>query len=110
VLDHLSDRQRKAYIIADNQLALNAGWDTDLLRAELQDLAEQDFDLSLIGFSDSELNSLLSEVQQLEAEHQDGVEKLPPEKNYESATEYSEGSFQNFKHQCPRCGFEFGDA
>jgi len=110
VLDHLSDRQRKAYIIADNQLPLNAGWDTDLLRAELQDLAEQDFDLSLIGFSDSELSSLLSDVQQLEAEHQDGVEKLPPEKNYEGATEYNEGSFQNFKHQCPRCGFEFGDA
>jgi ParB-like chromosome segregation protein Spo0J len=110
VLDHLSDRQRKAYILADNQLALNAGWDTDLLRAELQDLAEQDFDLILIGFSDSELSSLLSDVQQLEVEHQDGVEKLPPEKNYEGATEYSEGSFQNFKHQCPRCGFEFGDA
>jgi ParB-like chromosome segregation protein Spo0J len=59
VLDHLSERQRKAYILADNQLALNAGWDTDLLRGELQDLAELDFDLSLIGFSDDELADLL---------------------------------------------------
>ena len=59
VLDHLSERQRKAYILADNQLALNAGWDTDLLREELQDLAAQDFDLSLIGFSDDELADLL---------------------------------------------------
>ncbi len=71
VLDHLSDRQRKAYIIADNQLALNAGWDTDLLRAELQDLAEQDFDLSLIGFSDEELADLLPEIEELPPEDAD---------------------------------------
>ena len=110
VLDHLSDRQRCAYVIADNKLALNAGWDTDLLRAELGELAELDFDMDLIGFSDSELSGLLSDVQELEAENQSEVEKLPAEKNYEGATEYSEDSFQNFKHQCPRCGFEFGDA
>jgi DNA modification methylase len=71
VLDHLSDRQRKAYILADNQLALNAGWDTDLLRAELQDLAEQDFDLSLIGFSDDELADLLPEIEELPPEDAD---------------------------------------
>lgn len=71
VLDHLSDRQRKAYILADNQLALNAGWDTDLLRGELQDLAEQDFDLSLIGFSDDELADLLPEVEELPPEDAD---------------------------------------
>ena len=71
VLDHLSDRQRKAYILADNQLALNAGWDTDLLRSELQDLAEQDFDLSLIGFSDDELADLLPEIEELPPEDAD---------------------------------------
>jgi DNA modification methylase len=71
VLDHLSDRQRKAYILADNQLALNAGWDTDLLRGELQHLAEQDFDLSLIGFSDDELADLLPEIEELPPEHAD---------------------------------------
>ena len=71
VLDHLSDRQRKAYILADNQLALNAGWDTDLLRSELQDLAELDFDLSLIGFSDDELADLLPEVEELAPEDAD---------------------------------------
>ncbi len=71
VLDHLSERQRKAYILADNQLALNAGWDTDLLRAELQDLAEQDFDLSLIGFSDEELADLLPEIEELPPEDAD---------------------------------------
>jgi 16S rRNA G966 N2-methylase RsmD len=71
VLDHLSERQRKAYILADNQLALNAGWDTDLLRGELQDLAELDFDLSLIGFSDDELADLLPEIEELPPEDAD---------------------------------------
>ena len=77
VLDHLSERQRKAYILADNQLALNAGWDTDLLRGELQDLAEQDFDLSLIGFSDDELADLLPEIEELPPEGAD--EEAVPE-------------------------------
>ena len=71
VLDHLSERQRKAYILADNQLALNAGWDTDLLRGELQDLAEQDFDLTLIGFSDDELADLLPDIEELPPEDAD---------------------------------------
>jgi DNA modification methylase len=71
VLDHLSERQRKAYILADNQLALNAGWDTDLLRGELQDLAELDFDLTLIGFSDDELADLLPDIEELPPEDAD---------------------------------------
>ena len=81
VLDHLSDRQRKAYILADNQLALNAGWDTDLLRGELQDLAEQDFDLSLIGFSDDELADLLPDMEELPPEDADAdaVPEIPEE-------------------------------
>ncbi len=66
VLDHLSERQRKAYILADNQLALNAGWDTDLLREELQDLAAQDFDMPLLGWSEDELSDLLGDVEVLD--------------------------------------------
>ena len=54
-LDGLSEAQKKAYIIADNKLALNAGWDEELLKLELQDLKDMNFDLSLIGFSDEEL-------------------------------------------------------
>ena len=54
-LDGLSEAQKKAYIIADNKLALNAGWDEELLKLELQDLKDMDFDLSLTGFSDEEL-------------------------------------------------------
>ena len=58
-LSHLSETQVKAYILADNKLALNAGWDNDLLKIELEDLKESDFDLNLTGFTDDELKNIL---------------------------------------------------
>lgn len=58
-LAHLTDTQRRAYILADNKLAMNAGWDTDMLGLELGELNGEGFDLSLIGFSDLELQGLL---------------------------------------------------
>lgn len=48
--------QKKAYIIADNKLALNAGWDNDLLKLEITDLQDENFDINLLGFDNSELN------------------------------------------------------
>ena len=71
VLNHLSAEQRRAYILADNKLALNAGWDEKLLRLELGDLQLAEFDLSLIGFSDDELADLLPEVEELPPEDAD---------------------------------------
>lgn len=59
VLDGLTEAQRRAYVIADNQLALNAGWDTDALQFELSTLKDLDFDLSVVGFADDELGRLL---------------------------------------------------
>ena len=59
-LGHLSEAQRRALVIADNQLALNAGWSEEVLRLELQALQEADFDLSLVGFEDGELERLLA--------------------------------------------------
>jgi ParB family transcriptional regulator, chromosome partitioning protein len=50
VLEGLTEAQRKAYVIADNKLALNAGWDTTSLTAELERLKELDFDLEILGF------------------------------------------------------------
>lgn len=55
---HLNEHQRRAYIIADNRLALDAGWDNDLLKIELQDLDEAGFDLSLTGFEVNELSAM----------------------------------------------------
>ena len=57
-LSHLTDTQRKAYVIADNKLALNAGWDMELLSLEMGDLRDEGFDLSLIGFNDDELANM----------------------------------------------------
>jgi len=59
VLDHLSTDQRRAYVLADNQLALNAGWDMELLQMEVAALDVVDFDLSLLGFSQDELTAAL---------------------------------------------------
>jgi DNA modification methylase len=59
-LGHMSEAQKRAYVLADNQLALNAGWDDELLRLELADLSELGFDLGLIGFGAGELERLLT--------------------------------------------------
>jgi len=59
VLDHLSEAQRRAYVIADNKLALNAGWDEDLLKLELSALDKIGFDLSVVGFDADELSGLV---------------------------------------------------
>ena len=61
-LGYLSDAQKRAYVIADNKLALNAGWDDELLSLELKDLQLNDFDLSLTGFNEEELAKLLVEA------------------------------------------------
>ena len=61
-LSYLTDTQRRAYIIADNKLALNAGWDEELLGLELADLREDGFDLELTGFDGDELANLLAET------------------------------------------------
>jgi ParB/RepB/Spo0J family partition protein len=62
VLDHLTDAQRRAYILADNKLALNAGWDEGLLAQELADLQDEGYDLALTGFNDDELEALLDDA------------------------------------------------
>ena len=58
--EHMSKAQQKAYVLADNQLALNAGWDQDLLKLELGELKDLDFDLDLLGFDN--LDSLVGAV------------------------------------------------
>lgn len=59
-LSHLSEAQKRAYVIADNKLALNAGWDIELLRLEINDLRGLEFDVALTGFSTEELDALMA--------------------------------------------------
>lgn len=61
-LGHLTDAQRRAYVLADNKIALNAGWDYDLLAVELSDLRAFEFDTSLAGFADAEVDALLGQA------------------------------------------------
>lgn len=74
--EHLTEAQKKAYIIADNKLALNAGWDNDLLTIELSDLQDVDFDLDLLGFDDKELSKLFDETKDIEDDDFDVEEEL----------------------------------
>ena len=65
---HLTDAQRRAYVIADNRLALDAGWDNDLLKIELHDLDAQGFDLTLTGFDLDEMAEIFDPTQTPEGE------------------------------------------
>ncbi len=75
-LSHLTEAQRRAYVIADNKLALNAGWDDEMLRVEFQELQDLGFDVELTGFSMDEINALtVEEVEGLTDE--DAVPEAP---------------------------------
>lgn len=89
----LSDAQKKAYIIADNKLALNAGWDGDLLMQELTALHEVDFDMAPLGFDADELSMAM------------GLDEVVSES---SAKEIDTDEY-DMDHKCPKCGFEFDE-
>ena len=59
-VDYLTDAQKKAYILADNRMAMDAGWDEELLRVEIEALQGENFDVSLTGFSDDDLADLFA--------------------------------------------------
>ena len=78
-LKHLTKTQKKAYILADNRLALNSGWDNDLLALELGELSDDGFELSLLGFDDTELSLIDSEEIPEGLTDEDAVPELPIE-------------------------------
>ena len=73
---HLTETQRRAYIIADNKLSLNAGWDDEMLAIELSELQGADFDLELLGFDESELASIFEDDKEVEDDDFDVEEEL----------------------------------
>lgn len=97
LVDYLTEAQKKAYILADNRMALDAGWDEELLRLEIEELQGMDFDVSLTGFRNDEISDLFS--------LKDGGPDDPEGNN----KEFDEGEFgdEEFEHECPRCGFRF---
>lgn len=76
-LSHMSDAERRAYVLADNKLALNAGWDRDLLAMELQSLIDLDFDVELTGFSTAEIDFALDAARDAKPESDDGLDVIP---------------------------------
>jgi DNA modification methylase len=78
-LGHLSEAQRRAYVIADNKLALNAGWDEAVLRSELDALRQQNYDIDLLGFSDDELDAIFEPEVQDAGPDPDAAPDLPDE-------------------------------
>ncbi len=78
-LKHMTESQKRAYVIADNQLAMNAGWDTTLLSLELADLKEQGFEMDVLGFDPKELDKLLEPEQVDGLTDEDSVPEAPVE-------------------------------
>ncbi len=72
-VDHLSEAQKKAYILADNRMAEDAGWDEDMLRVEIEALQEQAFDLALTGFDEDELADLLGGEEEQDDDFDEGA-------------------------------------
>ena len=89
---HLTEAQKRAYVIADNRLALDAGWDIDMLKVEFQDLDAKGFDLTLTGFDLGELSAMFDEP------------------NFAPGTEDDQGKLDELAPkivQCPHCGQDF---
>lgn len=85
-LSHLSDKERQAYILADNKLALNAGWDREILAIELQALVDVDFDVELTGFSLAEVDLVLDEYSDADPDGREAPEDAVPVLNGEAVT------------------------
>ena len=88
----MTETQKKAYIIADNKLALNSGWDTNLLSLELEELETNGFNLEVLGFNAEELSAFINGV------------------NFDAATEDDQGKLDELEPKwvnCPHCGKEF---
>ncbi|WP_366857606.1 DNA methyltransferase [Novosphingobium sp.] len=77
-LAHLSETERRAYVLADNKLALNAGWDREILAIELQALVELEFDVELTGFSLAEIDLLIDEAAEADPDAPDSADDAVP--------------------------------
>jgi len=90
-LINLTEEQKKAYIIADNQLTLNSNWNEDLLKEQLNFLTDNDFNLDILGFENTQLDNYFKEI-----EETDFTEDF---KEFDESIETD--------HKCPKCGFKW---
>jgi len=92
VLDHLDERKRKAYVLADNQIALKGGWDDAMLTQALQESMEAGFDNSLLGFTQEDVDALGRAFE----------EDIPG-----GNKEINEDDLAETENECPKCGFKW---
>lgn len=105
VESHLTDLQKKGYILADNRLSLDAGWDEDLLKIELQTLKDNDVDLALTGFDNNEIDKILK-IDDDELNDNSFTQEIINNSSEIDADEFDDDKFE---HVCPKCGFKFND-
>jgi ParB-like chromosome segregation protein Spo0J len=97
---HLSETQRRAYILADNKLAKKATTDEAMLRVEMIELRDAGFELPLLGYTEVEISGILDVPSMPDGELTQG-------RDIEGSKELDEGDFAEFQCTCPRCGFGF---
>ena len=90
-LEGLTEEQKKAYVIADNKLALNAEWDIDFLRKEVDILDGLNFDLDLLGLNTADYELLYGKQKE----------------DFDIPDDFQEIGEQELAHKCPKCGYEF---
>jgi ParB-like chromosome segregation protein Spo0J len=103
VLSHLSERQKKAYILAHNRIAQNSKWDMEKLSHEINELVEMDFpNLDMIGFDEQELEAMLKTDPGILPDNFDDPDKIEP-----PVEKGRRKSKSKLVHKCPHCGQEF---
>lgn len=100
-LGHLSDRQKKAYIIAHNRIAQNSTWDFKILSEELDEITKADFDITLTGLDEQEIDSLLKS----DADIIPGLSNIQDKPKKEKIAKKKEAS--KIVHTCPHCNGTF---
>jgi len=93
IADDLTEAQIKAFRIADNKTAEFSEWDKELLAVELEELSEMDFNISITGFDESEIENLMTQFNPIDLDEDEDGEEV-------------EGNSKTVYH-CPKCGFEF---
>lgn len=101
----LTETQWKAFVIADNRIAEKSTWNMELLQSEIQNLKDFDFNTELLGFNDADFFASLQN--QIDATVVANPNQVNMPKN--SSREISESAFEEFEHECPKCGFGWND-
>lgn len=106
ILDHMSERQKRAYILAHNRIAQNSTWDFAKLSDEINALVESDFSVDLLGFDEQEIDGLLKVDPSILPDDHNGQQVEPPAGDAEEKPKRTRAK-SKILHTCPNCKHEF---